>query len=57
MMLSALGSYLLSKSTDVYLEAATVLNKKHTNLGVNGFGTSTTGEVQTGVLIGLRTRF
>ncbi|NPT55085.1 porin [Paraburkholderia elongata] len=56
-MLSAIGSYLLSKSTDVYLEAATVLNKKHTNLGVNGFGTSTTGEVQTGVLVGLRTRF
>ncbi|SOE98970.1 Outer membrane protein (porin) [Burkholderia sp. OK233] len=56
-MLSAIASYLLSKRTDVYFEAATVLNKRHTNLGVNGFGTSTAGEVQTGALIGLRTRF
>ncbi|NPT59833.1 porin [Paraburkholderia elongata] len=56
-LLSAIASYLLSKRTDVYLQAATVLNKKHTNLGVNGFGTSITGEVQTGAMIGLRTKF
>lgn len=56
-MLSMLGSYLLSIHTDLYVEVASVLNKKHTNLGVNGFGTSATGAVQTGAIVGLRTRF
>jgi predicted porin len=56
-MASLLASYLLSKRTDVYFEAATVLNKKHTNLGVNGFGTSVVGQTQTGAIVGLRTKF
>jgi predicted porin len=56
-MASLLASYFLSKRTDVYLELATVLNKKHTNLGVNGFGTSVVGQTQTGAIVGLRTRF
>lgn len=55
--MSVLVSYLLSKRTDVYAQAGTILNKKHSNLGFGGFGTATQGAVQTGAMVGLRTRF
>jgi predicted porin len=56
-MISFLGSYLLSKRTDIYLQLGTTLNKAHTNLGLTGFGTATTGAIQTGVIVGVRTHF
>ncbi|KXU85581.1 hypothetical protein CI15_20725 [Paraburkholderia monticola] len=57
LMLSVLGSYLLSKRTDVYVQLGTTFNKAHTNLGLTGFGTVTTGAIQTGAMVGLRTHF
>ncbi|NKJ49312.1 hypothetical protein CIC12_21775 [Burkholderia sp. SG-MS1] len=57
LMLSVLASYLLSKRTDVYMQVGTILNKAHTNLGFAGFNTVTTGAVQTGAMVGIRTRF
>ncbi|WP_213766949.1 porin [Caballeronia sp. dw_19] len=57
LMLSVLGSYLLSKRTDIYVQLGETLNKAHSNLGVTGFGTATTGAIQTGVIVGVRTRF
>jgi predicted porin len=55
--LTVIASYLPSKRTDIYMQVGTVLNKKHSNLGLNGFGTTTTGAVQTGAMVGLRTHF
>lgn len=55
--ISILASYLLSKRTDIYVQAGTILNKAHSNLGFGGFGTATLGAVQTGATLGLRTRF
>ncbi|MDR5825903.1 porin [Caballeronia sp. LZ043] len=57
LMLSILASYLLSKRTDVYVQLGTILNKKHSSLGFAGFNTVTTGAVQTGAMVGIRTRF
>lgn len=57
LMASLLASYLLSKRTDVYVQVATILNKAHSDLGFGGFGTATEGALQTGAMIGVRTRF
>lgn len=57
LMLSVLADYLLSKRTDVYLQLGAILNKAHSSLGFAGFGTVTEGAVQTGAIVGLRTRF
>jgi predicted porin len=56
-MLSVLGSYSLSKRTDVYVQVGTILNKAHSSLGFTGYGTAAVGAVQTGAMIGLRTHF
>ncbi|HEY1610898.1 MAG TPA: porin [Paraburkholderia sp.] len=57
LMLSVLASYLLSKRTDVYVQLATIVNKAHSSLGFGGFDTATEGAIQTGAMIGVRTRF
>jgi predicted porin len=56
-MLSVLASYLLSKRTDIYVQVGTILNKAHSDLGFTGYGTATVGAVQSGAMIGIRTRF
>lgn len=55
--ISLLASYLLSKRTDIYVQAGTAFNSAASNLGLDGFGTATTGSTQTGVIVGLRTHF
>ncbi|OXC74430.1 porin [Caballeronia sordidicola] len=55
--ISILASYLLSKRTDIYVELGTVLNKSNSNLGLAGFGTATEGAIQTGGIVGIRSKF
>lgn len=56
-MLSVLASYFLSKRTDVYVQVGAILNKAKSDLGFGGFGTATVGALQTGGMVGIRTRF
>jgi predicted porin len=56
-MVSILGSYLLSKQTDIYLNVAMVANKANSSLGLAGYNTVTEGALQTGAMIGVRHRF
>ncbi|AJZ56779.1 hypothetical protein OI25_7758 [Paraburkholderia fungorum] len=56
-MVSIIGSYLLSKQTDIYLNVAMVANKSNSSLGLAGYNTATEGALQTGVMMGVRHRF
>ena len=64
MMFAASASYVLSKRTDVYFNAAFARNKNGSELGLNGFNATTgapnsviPGRNQTGVVAGVRHRF
>ncbi|WP_042875524.1 porin [Cupriavidus necator] len=50
-------NYALSKRTDAFLTVGYAHNKDNSRLGLNGFGTVTTGQSQTGVTINLRHKF
>ncbi len=56
------ADYALSKRTDVYTSVSYALNDKGSNLGVNGFNSGTTvnvqpGSNQFGAVVGLRHKF
>ncbi|MDR5832515.1 porin [Caballeronia sp. LP006] len=57
LLVSFLGSYLLSKGTDIYLQLGVVANKQHSSLGLGGYNTVTEGAFQTGAMLGVRHRF
>ncbi|MBP0618567.1 porin [Cupriavidus consociatus] len=55
--LAASVNYALSKRTDAFLTVGYAHNKDSSVLGLNGFGTVTAGENQTGVTLNLRHKF
>ncbi|WP_116135158.1 porin [Trinickia diaoshuihuensis] len=52
-----LADYALSKRTDLYAVAGFARNKGNSALGVNGYGTVAPGYDQTGVTLGMRSKF
>lgn len=55
--LAASVNYALSRRTDAFLIAGYARNKANSALGLNGFGTVTPGQNQTGLTISLRHKF
>ncbi|WP_175783346.1 porin, partial [Burkholderia anthina] len=52
-----MADYALSKRTDLYAVAGYARNKGNSALGVNGYGTVAPGYNQTGITIGMRSKF
>ncbi|NKJ49296.1 hypothetical protein CIC12_21695 [Burkholderia sp. SG-MS1] len=57
LLVSFLGSYLLSKRTDIYVQLGVVANHANSSLGLAGYNTVTEGAFQTGAMLGVRHRF